>query len=44
MMHNRKTFKAFVMLCVVFVILSIVAGAFIWNSDLPLWAKIWLLK
>ena len=41
MVHNRKTFVVF---CVVVVILSIVAEVFIWNSDLPLWAKIWLLK
>ena len=40
-MHNLKAFAGF---CVVFVILSIVAGVFIWNSDLPLWAKIGLLK
>lgn len=41
MLNNRKTFIGF---CVVVIIVSLIAAYFIATSDLPLWAKIWLLK
>lgn len=41
-MHYREKFIVFIVFSVVFVILSIIAYMFIWNSDLPLWAKVWL--
>lgn len=44
-MHYREkfiVFIVFIVFSVVFVILSIIAYMFIWNSDLPLWAKVWL--
>ena len=41
MLHDRKTFVGF---CIVFIIVSLIAVYFIATSDLPIWAKFWLLK
>lgn len=41
MLHDRKAFVGF---CIVFIIVSLIAVFLIATSDLPLWAKIWLLK